>query len=1033
MASPQERLEAVRAGRPDPGPDVPQQAQATSVAKSEPAATPEQREVGLWERFTSNTEDAWKTGTVAGAVTLAGKAAIVGKEKTLADEKKRQAEHAAIRSWNDGPRVQKAIPYSDEMGNSGEYVVESDPNFLKTMAHGGAALTGQLVGNALTPETFIGAPAALSVRAVQAGSKVGKAALGAATQAGANAVSDPIIQGTRTYLGLQNEYDWEATLGNVALGAATGGAFPQLNREAVAMERRNRALQVALGDAKRVVDDFHGKFKIPDDLKGEKYIGSFNTHKTELSEPAYTAIRDAVDGNNQFSEARRLHLAGTEEIKKLADQQGIDPTKYLNHRPGDVYNPEDTWNMRKFHANASEELVTLANLAQTGREEDVIRFMAMNQRYRQIEAASQGARTEWGRTGAIYNEPLESDEKLKALDAIRIKFGGIMGAKQYATLVASLQDPRQVAKFVREAEKGTTGNQLVEAWQSALLSSPDTHIANMLGSTINTVMSVPEKALAAAIGPVRQTLVGGEDGLAMRAALARTMGVMQGARDGLRLAAQAFRTEMASGVQQGDVHHYIPGVAGQVIRTPLRALLAEDTFFKTVNKYMALLELAWDEAIKRKIPADERYMFIRNFVNNPRANIASQAEAMGKYYTFNAELGRLGNAVLSMKEAHPTMAFLMPFVRTPINIIKQGFERTPLGYVVAINNYRKGKISGKELDLAISRATIGSGLAAYMAMEALNGNIVGSGPMNPDQREAIRDTGAEIVSVRQGDQFLQLSRVQPLGMVMGLAADYATQMKREGAMAEASGKRDETGDPTPIMGKKMAEYMVWALMKNMVQGSFVTQLNNVFEGLTAPDRNLERVVETTAASFVPTVVGRVAQGMDPVVRDPQGPGEAMLNRIPGYTHLVQPKLNRMGDERVREAGVLESLFNPIRRTKDKKDFVYDEIARHGITFNDLDKFWHGKKLTPEQYTYLVKNAGQPAKKILDDVLQTDGYKNAPAFMQEEIIRGRVAEFAQTAKDMLVAKWPKELGGEQANLLEHKIKRPQPEQYPFLKR
>jgi hypothetical protein len=1022
----QEKLDAARRGQLQ-----------TAQAFSTPTATPK-RDIGLIERFTMNAEDAWKTGTLAGQGYLQTKAAFLGKERVQADEKLRKEQYDAATSWNGGPREKKTVKYTNEFGIEQEDVVDSDPNALRTLAHGGAALAGQVVGNAATPETFVvPAPARLATAAVQAstatGRALGKAAVGGATQAVVNAATDPLIQGSEIMLGTRDSYDPTRTLVAGGLGAVTGGVFPQLPAAVVALDRRNQALRAALGDQYNTITDFHKTFKVPDDLKREKYIGSFNTEKTKLSESAYDEVNRVVKDNDQYMEARRGHLSGDiDQVKQLALDLNRPEDYYLRRwEPGVTFAPEDIWQIRKLHANAAENVVHSARLAADGDELAMQHAAIAYQRFQQFEAILQGSATEWGRTGAIFNEVISSEERNAAVKHIEKKFGGKIGAKEFFTLMASLDDPRMVRKFAQEAEKASTGKMLIEAWQSALLSSPDTHVANMIGSLTTTLMSTPETIGASLVGKVRNAAFGGENAVSTQAAVARVAGMLHGARDGLRLAAEAFRTERAPGIQTRDVHQHIPDrLGGGIIRTPLRALLAEDTFFKTINKHMALREMAWDEVIRRAIPPSDRADFIRNFINNPPAHVASKADAIGRYYTFNSDLGKMGNAILQFKEAHPLAALVMPFVRTPINIIKQGFERSPFAVAYIANGMRTGKLKGKELDMAISRATIGSGIMAFAAYQAYLGNIVGSGPMDPGQRAAIADTGAQTVSIRVGDEFHSFSRLQPIGMTLGLAADYV-QAQREYMDSVRSGKRDETGNPAPEALWRAAEYAVWATTKNMLQGSFVTQLNNLFDAMTAPDRNLQRFVNTTAGSVVPTVVARVAQGTDPLVREPQSVGEMLASRIPGQTDKAQPMLNRFGDPRKREAGLLEQMLWPFRRTKLNNDPVYKEIARLGVHFDDLPKYWEGRKLTPDQYTDLVQFTGRLAKKQLDALITSPNWNKIPDNIQIEEIRKILTDATKDGKDLFIAKYPK-MATEQPNEQIRKLQESPRPQYPFLK-
>ena len=72
--------------------------------------------------------------------------------------------------------------------------------------------------------------------------------------------------------------------------------------------------------------------------------------------------------------------------------------------------------------------------------------------------------------------------------------------------------------------------------------------------------------------------------------------------------------------------------------------------------------------------------------------------------------------------------FVVPFVRTPVNIVKYYLERSPAGVVSALRK------QGAERDAAIARTVLGTGLAILGYQLASEKKIVGGGPIDRQER-----------------------------------------------------------------------------------------------------------------------------------------------------------------------------------------------------------------------------------------------------------------------------------------------------------
>jgi hypothetical protein len=153
--------------------------------------------------------------------------------------------------------------------------------------------------------------------------------------------------------------------------------------------------------------------------------------------------------------------------------------------------------------------------------------------HRAIQQQVSGMTAEAGRALQSFKIVAESSRAQEraikeALDAS----GGMEVNQKMAQMMAELDDISQLGKFVADANNVTTFDKLYEVWINGLLSSPATHMVNMLSNTMVAALTVGERKMASMMGgniPPGETT-------------AMLKGMVDGSRDGLRLAWKALKT-----------------------------------------------------------------------------------------------------------------------------------------------------------------------------------------------------------------------------------------------------------------------------------------------------------------------------------------------------------------------------------------------------------------------------------------------------------------------------------------------------------
>lgn len=722
---------------------------------------------------------------------------------------------------------------------------------------------------------------------------------------------------------------------------------------------------------------------------GRGMAGNVNLAKVSGPDDIRNAIASTARlFSERLDDARRGRVSQA-ETARLARSLGMTPERLLKRRKGQAFNAEEALAARNILARSAEDLAALSRKAVGGSDADVAAFQEALTRHVAIQEQVAGMTAEAGRALAQFRQMAKASEaqRARAIKQMIERHGGRDRVEDLARMVSTLDDPAQVAKFTREAHKATAWDMIAEAWINALLSGPQTHATNILSNVLTALWTLPENALAATLGTLRKT-----DKVRYREIGRRLFGMVQGAREGLYLGGKAFWTEEASdlaGKIEARRYQAIPGKLGKLVRIPGRMLLGEDEFFKAVGRRMELGSLAVRKAADEGLTGAAYKRRVADLLANPTDDMMDAAVQASEYLTFTKDLGEHGKALQRLAR-HPAARFVVPFVRTPINIVKFAAERSPFGLLMKdVRADLLGKNGKVARDLAAARMMMGTGLGAYVASLASEGHITGGGPSDPRERAALYQTGWQPYSVKVGDQWVSYGRLEPLGMLVGVAADYA---EIRAAMS------DEEAD-------KVAAMITGAISKNLVSKTWLSGLSDLLQAIEDPDRYGERYVQRQVGTVIPTGVAQVARTADPVLRDVRTMLDAIKARVPGQRETLFPRRDLWG-EPIRYGGsVGPDLLSPVYVSKDAKDPAAKEIVRLDIRPSRLARRINGVELTPEQYDRYQVLAGQASKTILHRLVRSPKYARLPDFMKANLIGNLLNRTRAMARQRMLTEYP----------------------------
>jgi hypothetical protein len=654
---------------------------------------------------------------------------------------------------------------------------------------------------------------------------------------------------------------------------------------------------------------------------------------------------------------------------------GTDPQLLLPREPGTPAGAAEILARKQMVVGAAEAMMgardELLAKGANASAEDHLAFLASIERLAMIQAEFLGARAEAGRALNILKNTAMDAERVRQIQDLIERFG--KDPAKLAEMMKEIDTVEGAAKMAREIARATTWEKIVFAWKAGLVSGPITQIANIMGNTTFLAVRPIVDSVAAAFGVVRGAPA---DRVTAMEPAARIFGNLQGVMDAAKVAAAEFRMgEDTLGKSENYQAQPIGGAAGEVIGLPFRALSAADAFFRTMNERGEAYSLATRQATAEGFnPTSREFMErVARIVAEPTRQMQDQIDAAGLRFTFNTPLGDFGRSVQSaIRKGH--LEWAIPFVRTPTNILKEMLRLTPAA--PALGEWQAAfKEGGAARDQAFAEMAVGTSLMAATAALTFSGAITGAGSPDTGKRRVKQAAGWQPYSVKIGDKYYSYQRLQPIGTLVGLAADLAETWDHV---------TDGEADKAPKM-------LATAFANAVTNQTFLQGITTLVNAVSDPTRFGPRFLQSYAGSIVPGIVAQTAQMTDPVVRQVDSMLDAIKSRLPIERETLLPQRDVFGapvETKERLGGL-----SPITESRESTDKVRSEAARLDVSAADAPKKTHvgrgsGRlgdvELTPEQRDTFQKVGGELAHDILAPVVNSPGWDDIPDLIQRRV-------------------------------------------------
>ena len=502
--------------------------------------------------------------------------------------------------------------------------------------------------------------------------------------------------------------------------------------------------------------------------------------------------------------------------------------------------------------------------------DDDVAAMDIERLLEQVEAgynnltATPGRATEFQK---VFQANDAVQARVRQLRAANIPYSQVKD--EINTLMKSVRDQYEKP----DQELRTWLDRLESYATAAKLTSPVTHAINTISNSLTFAQRGLEKLSTAAILQAQGRLPEAE---AMRT---YAWGTRRGFISGAQKFLDALTTETPEAGSKIEVRPNTGKTLPMGLRvlSPFRWLEAADNFWKAVIVDSELSTHAFAQAKKEALQGPELANRVKWLMENPPEPWKESAWQTALEYTYQDDPGKLVNALARIQRV-PGGKLLLPFIRTPANILRFQARRSPFGLLSAKNiaDFKAGGIQRAEV---MGRFGVGTGLMTAALALVAHGHVTGAYPSDPRERALWEAEGRKPWSILINGHWLSFDRVQPLGLYLSDVAALHEAMKNNDFDTE----------------QKLGEKLAYQFLKGPLDVNFLQGMSALFDAIQDPEKNAKKFGQLLATGFVPNVLRDVRLQVDPTVRKPTTVAEAVENMLPGLSQEVVPRVTVTGE------------------------------------------------------------------------------------------------------------------------------------------
>lgn len=396
-------------------------------------------------------------------------------------------------------------------------------------------------------------------------------------------------------------------------------------------------------------------------------------------------------------------------------------------------------------------------------------------------------------------------------------------------------------------------------------------------------------------------------------------------------------------------------------------------------------------------------------------NTTALSEALSKRGRYDASDNIVERGISFVTDA------LLPFRKTPANILTTGLDYSPVGLGKgiweALFDVKSGKCTAADAVDSIASGLTGTGifaLGAYLAAEGLLHVRAG----DDDKEEAFeKSMGGQDYAIQIGDKSYTLDWALPAAMPLFAGAATMKSVQKGG------GTFVSLVDATKNIGS-----VIW-------ETSMLSALNDLISYWSYADDPgaylISKAASSYAGQYIPTIGSKVASVFDDTVRKSyveKGSGQVASDvnyflqgaakKVPGARNQLQPMVDMWGNEVSNGSAperVFQSFLSPGFLKAQDNSPATQEIRRLAKATGDSTVYpaaaeksytvkGETRTMTGEEYTRYAKAMGQTRKELVEAAVKLPAYKSMSDSEKSDYIQNVYKYARETARQQVDPKY-----------------------------
>lgn len=396
-------------------------------------------------------------------------------------------------------------------------------------------------------------------------------------------------------------------------------------------------------------------------------------------------------------------------------------------------------------------------------------------------------------------------------------------------------------------------------------------------------------------------------------------------------------------------------------------------------------------------------------------NTTALSEALSKRGRYDASDNIVERGISFVTDA------LLPFRKTPANILTTGLDYSPVGLGKgiweALFDVKSGKCTAADAVDSIASGLTGTGifaLGAYLAAEGLLHVRAG----DDDKEEAFeKSTGGQDYAIQIGDKSYTLDWALPAAMPLFAGAATMKSVRKGGGTFVSL-----------VDAMKNIGSVIW-------ETSMLSSLNDLISYWSYADDPgaylISKAASSYAGQYIPTIGSKVASVFDDTVRKSyveNGSGQVASDvnyflqgaakKVPGARNQLQPMVDMWGNEVSNGSAperVFQSFFSPGFLKAQDNSPATQEIRRLAKATGDSTVYpaaaeksytvkGETRTLTGEEYTRYAKAMGQTRKELVEAAVKLPAYKSMSNAEKADYIQNVYKYARETARQQVDPKY-----------------------------